>query len=340
MGGVKLPNVKQIGPYLYFRRQVNGKDTYVRLPALTDPAFQRRYDELAGDHSREGPAHGTMADLVAQWRASPEARKGSDATKRNREYALAYIIETMGKRPYATLDTPNVYRQRDKLADTPGKADAVMSMLRSLMSFAVKRGLVASNPAAKVERLSAGEHAPWPEHVQRKALAEAGAMTRLAIVTVRSSAQRIGDCIRMRESWIADGMMTLTQQKTGKVVHIPVTEEWRAEIDRLPRKAMTILYDRAGRPFKETERLQRTVRALMNKIGHPGYTLHGLIKNRMNELAEQGATAHQLAAISGRSLAVCEHYTRAANARKLAESASSATIIPLPPVKAGKKAGK
>lgn len=338
MGGVKLPNVKQIGSYLYFRRKVAGKDVYHRLPDLTDPAFQARYAELSADHTTERPAPGSIAGLVAQWRHSPEALASNraEATRRNQEYALAWICDPANKiagRPYATLDTPSAYRLRDRLAETPGKANQVLAMLRQLMEYARKRGLVAHNPVAGVERLELAEHQPWPEHLITKALAKAGPMTRLAIITGLATGQRIGDCITLRHNDIADGLLTIEQAKTGKTVHVPVHPEWRAAIDALPRKAITILYDRSGAPFKETERLQRTIRALMVNIGAEGHSFHGLRKNAANWLAELELTPHQIAAVTGMSLGMAEHYTKGIQARNLArgvaERMAGAKVIPM-----------
>ncbi len=75
-------------------------------------------------------------------------------------------------------------------------------------------------------------------------------MTRLAIITSLATGQRIGDCITLRHNDIADGLLTIVRAKTGKTVHVPVHPEWRAAIDALPKKAVTILYDRSGAPFR------------------------------------------------------------------------------------------
>jgi hypothetical protein len=49
--------------------------------------------------------------------------------------------------------------------------------------------------------------------------------------------------------------------------------------------------------------------------------MHGLKKGGMRRLAESGATRHELMAISGhQKLAMVEHYTQAADRKKLADS--------------------
>jgi hypothetical protein len=63
-----------------------------------------------------------------------------------------------------------------------------------------------------------------------------------------------------------------------------------------PRNAIKLLYDRAGKPFSDTD-LAGTVRRLMEQIGSPtyetdgrqrGYSFHSLRKNAACYLAELG----------------------------------------------------
>lgn len=333
MGRVDLPNVKAIRRkgkvYYYFRRKVSGKDTYVALPDPSDPLFAVRYKELSRpDNARQKKEPGTIGALIEAYKASPDFQDLAENTKRLRMWVLDEFDEKHGGKRVITLSTPAVYRLRDELKDKPGKANALLTALSALMGFAVKRGYRPNNPVSKVERFETGEHAPWPDEVIAEALAAAPPMLRLAIITGLYSGQRIGDCVRMQHSWIRDGIMILrTEKSQGKTeVFIPIHRTWRAEIDAVPKKALTILYNRYGQPMSD-DSVQDQLRRLMRKLGHVDeenqllYTFHGLRKNACNNLAEVGCTPHEISAITGQSLEIVEHYTRRANRKRLASAA-------------------
>ena len=95
-------------------------------------------------------------------------------------------------------------------------------------------------------------------------------MTRLAIITELCSGQRIGDCIRMQYGWITAGIMEFTQEKirkggVTKNVAVPMHFLWIEELAKLPKKSVTLLYERTGAPFKTTAAIQKRLRKLMDK---------------------------------------------------------------------------
>jgi len=59
----------------------------------------------------------------------------------------------------------------------------------------------------------------------------------------------------------------------------------------------------------------------MRAIGHEGYSRHGLRKNAVNALLEAGASHAEVAAVTGQSVAMVEHYAREVDQARLAESA-------------------
>jgi hypothetical protein len=121
-------------------------------------------------------------------------------------------------------------------------------------------------------------------------------------------------------------------------VFIPVHPGWREAVAALPRRADTILYDRSGRPFKDTKALQERIRDLMKTLGYVDvkgealYTFHGLRKNSSNYLMEMGLTPEEIGAINGMSGDTVRHYTKGVKKRILAE-ASRERIIAADPSK-------
>ncbi len=347
MGRLALKNVTERPPgsgHLYFRRKIAGKDSYIRLPAVDHPDFAAEYARLsAPEPERPGHKHGTLAWLAADYRRSPEWRAKSAKTRENQGRYLQLVADVHGHRTVAGVRPVSLFKMRDAYADTPGKANVWLSVFGSLMRHAIRLGLRDDNPADKVPILRTGEHEPWPADLLAVCLAEATPMTRLAIVTGVCSGQRIGDVIRMQYGWITAGIMEFTQQKVRrggmtKDVAIPMHPFWLDELARLPRRSVTLLYERTGRPFQTTAALQERLRALMDKTAvrevhadlvareliaeEATFTFHGLRKNACCYLIECGLNDSEIGEILGMSPEMVRHYGKRARALMVARGAA------------------
>jgi integrase len=252
------------------------------------------------------------------------------------------IADEHGHRTVKGLRPAQVYVMRDRLADTPGKANNWLSVFRSMMATAIRLDLRTDNPAADVPILAIGEHQPWPADLLEVALASATPMTRLAIVTGLCSGQRIGDVIRMQYGWITDNIMEFTQQKVRKGgitkdVAVPMHPVWQAELAKLPRRSVTLLYERSGVPFKTTAAVQERLRALMDTedvqqvhadlvaremiAEDATFSFHGLRKNACCYLLELGLNDSEVGSILGMSPEMVRHYGKRARALMIAKGA-------------------
>lgn len=348
MGRCSLKNVKEMADgRLYFRRKIAGKDTYIRLPALTDPAFQSEYDALAKPDSAgpPKPAAGTLAALVADYRGSSDYTSvPSIDTRSNYLRYLDMIATEDGHRTVAGVRPFHVYKLRDRYKDTPGKANNWLTVFRVLMAYAAKLDWRADNPASGVKALTIGEHEPWPADLLRVCLEVATPMTRLLIVSALCSGQRNSDVIRMQYGWIAPAqgnypqIMELTQQKTGVHVAIPMHPFWLEELEKLPRSSVTLLYDRWGKPFGTTGAVQSRLRDLMamkpvqqviadlvaREVIAEGTTFvfHGLRKNACCYLLELGLSDNEIGSMLGMSPKMVRHYGKRARALMIAQGAA------------------
>ena len=90
-----------------------------------------------------------------------------------------------------------------------------------------------------------------------------------------------------------------------------------------PAKHMTFLVTDLGKSFTAAG-FGNKFREWCNQANLPHCTSHGLRKATSTRLAERGATAHEIMAITGhQSLQEVERYTRAASKSRLADSAMS-----------------
>lgn len=116
---------------------------------------------------RSAPPADTLLSLIRTWRSQNPARPSSpewDAlapnTKRTWGSALNKIEEKWGKVPLALFDDrrirDKIIRWRDCRASTPRAADLGIDVLRALLEYGKKRGLLAHNFAAGTGKLYKG----------------------------------------------------------------------------------------------------------------------------------------------------------------------------------------
>lgn len=323
MGRLQMKGVHQKKDgRVYFRRKISGRDHYIRLPALDDPRFAAAYQQAAHERERAKPGQGTLAALVAAYRGSSEFTEiRSKVTKANDSRYLDMIAAVHGHRSVKGI-TPFIVRKlRDEHKAKPGVAHNWLRVFKTLMKFAAENDWRHDNPASGITPPKLGEHQPWKRSALQKALAHAKPTLRLAIIQALCSGARIGDSIRMCHNWHSDGLMEFSASKNRTDVAVPMHPLWLEEIAKVPRKAVTILYDRSGKSFKSPEPLQKQLRDLMRDIGED-YTFHGLRKNACCYLAELGLSDMEIGAIVGMTAGTVRHYTKQRRAYMIALNAA------------------
>jgi integrase len=322
---------------LYFRRKIRGRDVYIRLPNLEDPNFGAAYQRASADETtRRRAGAGTIAALVADFRGSSEYRGlRSPRTKMNYSRYLDMLSVEHGQRSVTGIRPHYVRKMRDAMQDTPGKANNWLNVMKTLMAYAALNDWRTDNPARDVRMLPIGEHEPWPADVLERALAVASPMTRLALVTGLCSGARVGDVIRMQHGWHDGRIMEFQTSKNRTNVAVPMHPLWLSALTEMPRRAVTILYDRSGKPFRSTKPIQERIRTLMEEIGNPtylsngkerGFSFHGLRKNASCYLAELGLNDVEVGSICGMTPDTVRHYTKRARALMIARGAADRVL--------------
>lgn len=271
------------------------------------------------------PAGDTMRGLLRAFEASPEFAAKAEAT---RTQYLIYL------KPWLKVaDTPprevtrrDILAARDAIAQTRGigAATAFGRITALLFAWAMDRGWVDFNPAARLKALPRGELPAWSERHIAQAMAKLPEHLRRVAVLALHTGQRRGDLCAM--TWAAfDGRsIRLRQGKTGAEMVIPAhpnlqaeLESWKAE----KRPAVQILLNARGEAW-QPQHLSHMMGQALADLGLPGLNVHGLRKAAARRLAEAGATVHEIAAITGhQTLAMVQHYSASANQEKLAGAA-------------------
>lgn len=88
-----------------------------------------------------------------------------------------------------------------------------------------------------------------------------------------------------------------------------------------PRQAVTVLVNSNGTPWKNANVLAQAFAAELTRLKIEGMVFHGLRKTTAVVLAEAGCSTKQIAAITGQSDQMVEHYAKMADRERLAEAA-------------------
>jgi integrase/recombinase XerD len=316
----------------YFR--VAGKPK-IRLPGLPGSteflaAYQAAVagDAKPGAHVSRSPATGSFAELCIAYYSSPEWTALDVATKAWRTRALDRIASDRPRALVKDLDTVRVRKLRNELVETPGAANNRLKALKALFSWAVENDHADHNPARDVKLIrykTTGHHswtaAEMTRFVERHPV---GSKAYLAFVILTFTAGRREDAVRLSPSNVSGNRVKFTQAKNEHrnpvVIDIPLHPVLAAAIADTSPDAPAFLLTEWGKPFTASG-FGGWFAGRCDEAGVPGRA-HGLRKATATSLAEAGASAHEIMAITGhRTLDEVERYTKAARQSRLADNA-------------------
>lgn len=329
---VKLPpHVRCVrnrtGREYYYLKRHRGTDrsgAQVRLP--DDPRSPEFWSEYARHMGLPiaPEKRDTVKALDEAWSRSPEWMALSDGTKREWTRHRGRIVAAWGELEVRGISPKHVLALRDTWSDTPATANNMLRCLSSMLGWSVPREWRDDNPCREVKPLKAGDgYAPWPwnviEAAERELIGKGRPDLWWAIALALYTGQRLGDCLAMRWSAIDRGLISLTQQKTGKALVIPVHSRLASVLEAIPRQAVTILTSSEGRPWQGFQASWRKHRPEL--VEKQGLVFHGLRKSAVVMLLEAGATEAETAAVTGQSLVMVAHYAKQVSQQKLAAAA-------------------
>lgn len=307
--------------YAYFNtgQKVNGKPVYERLPDPSSPHFLTRYQALKAGRTKRQSTTFTISALIDAYQRSAEFRAHSAETQRIYNIQLAKVGAVLGKFPADTLQEHNVRFILDHEPWGAATKNLVVSVIGAAYRWGRRHGRTTADPVRGIEREKVGQHEPWPETTLEAGLSSNDDTIRLAVHLLYFTGQRIGDVCRMGWADVRGGRVRIVQQKTGKAVSFPVAAELQVELDRAPRRGLTILSGSDGQPINR-DALRIKLRAFTDALGVK-VVPHGLRKNAVIALLEAGCTVAEVAAITGQSYAIVEHYAARVNTERLGSAA-------------------
>lgn len=278
------------------------------------------------------PEGETIRALLRAYEGSPEWAALARATQ---QQYLIYLRPWLKVADGAPRDVTRrqILDARDVIAKTRGggAATAFTRIAAALFAWALDRGWVDSNPAARIKALPGGHLPAWTDAQIATALDNLPEHFRRVVVLGLYTGQRRGDLVAM--TWAAyDGAsIRLRQSKTGRTLVIPAHPVLRAELEAWKAQRDGVLMLSSPRTGGWTAaHLSRELGHALVKIGLPaGLNVHGLRKAAARRLAEAGCSVGEIAAITGHlSLSMVQLYTESADQERLATAAVARLQLP------------
>ena len=314
-------------PYYYFHPGRGTKDAGKprRLPDdPRSPEFWAAYHTLTdAPEPRTNPK--CFEALISAYRTSPEYCDLAASTRRDYERYLEIVRVAWGSFDVAGLLPAHVLALRDKHRKTPAAANGLIRTLSALVSWSVPRGYRTDNPCQHVRKLLIGEGwSPWPWEMIELVRARGPAWMWQATALALYSGQRQGDVLEMTWASVKGGLLEVRQEKTGKNLVIPAHQGLLSVLSEVPRSSVRILTSTRGTPWTPDgfrASWQKALKGPLSPIREAKLVFHGLRKSAVVTLLEAGCSDAEVAAITGQSRQMVEHYARQVNQKKLAASA-------------------
>jgi integrase len=330
---VALPYVQPIRNrhgklYYYFRRE----GRRIPLPGKPgSPAFMMAYNAALASFtinqvSDRSPV-GSVSAAIAEYYGDNTFLSLAPATRTTRRAILERFRAEDGEKRLSKMEQRHIAKRLGRMR--PFAARNWLKTLRGLMAFAVATGLRHDDPTDGIKpvKAKAGTIHTWTEDeiAQFERAHPVGSRSRLAMALLLYTAARRGDAILLGPQHIRAGRLSYRQQKTGRLLAIPVHPALAEILAASPSGHLTFLVTAHGKPFSAAG-VGNWFRDCCNEAGLQHCSAHGLRKAQARRLAEAGCSAHEIAAITGhKTLSEVQRHTEAAEQARMAESAFGRT---------------
>lgn len=324
---VRIKGVKRVrakGHIYHYHRK-----TMTRLPGAPGSAeFMARLRTCSNGSPAPGSL-GSLGGLIALYRASPEFL-GLAASSRRKYQDVFDELATLDAMPLAQVTGEFLYGLRDDIGGR-SRANRVLSVLRLVFAWGIRRDKCKENPAASVEAIRRPRTAPvvnrpWRWEEVAAVLDAAPPWLRVPIAIAAYTGLRESDVLAATWACYDGNAFETRAQKTGVPTWVPAHSRLRAVLDAAPRSSSLIVLGARGQPISRS-RLTTAFFDLLRQLRDEGrvgagLSFHGLRHTLGTALAEAGCDPPTIAAVLGHaSTRSSEHYSRTANRRRMAEVA-------------------
>ena len=293
--------------------------TDIKVARARAEALNEAWDEIRQGREPVGKAPalpGSFSHLVEKLRKSSAWTDKAPRTREELEFALGVIEPVFGPTMLKAI-TPEACREFYDILREKGsvhRAAKVAKWLRYCLGFAERSGFISSNPARSFKiRHPGAREALWQRDqvlaVIARATVEGRPCMALAVQIAYDTALRQGDILALTWGQFDGDRLTVKQQKTGKVIEVPLSavtvdmiEAMKCAGSAVPMTKAPIIRGPHGRAYAKDHFTHR-FRAICRAAKIPdNLQFRDIRRTVTTELAANGATAAEIAAVTGHSI--------------------------------------
>jgi integrase len=270
------------------------------------PEFVASYNEAAARKVR--PPTGVLLSVIQGYQASADFSRLANRTRTDYVEKIKLIESKFGDFPLTALTdrrTRGVFMTwRDQLATRSRRqADYAWTVFARILSWAMNRGLIATNPCERGGRLYRGSRADkiWTANEEAAFLKSAPLHLHLPLLLGLWTGQRQGDLLRLPWSAYDRKHIRLRQSKTGVRVVVPVGASLKVALDATTKHGPIILLSTDKRPWTPDGFRSSWAKAC-RKAGVVGVTFNDLRGTAVTRLALAECTEAEIATLTGHAL--------------------------------------
>lgn len=304
------------------------KERAIRLDWGGDPAeLDRLYwaCETNRHEKQQAPAKYTWGELVKEWRADPRIQgRIAPGTKKSYRREMDALLANNRDKDVRRTTRGGLRVVHTAMAETPRKADWRVQIVSLLWNYAKTKldWPIGDNPATGLDKYGTQRpFEPWPDWMIEK-LPEAPDAVQCAAELILGTGQRPSAAIGMKRSQFRGEWMTVTDEKGATEFEVFCPERLAAFVVEWPAQGAHLIARNLTEPMGY-DAVERAFRRWRKGLGEPAkqYTLHGLRKLAIIQLAESGATDAEIQAITNQSPETIAYYRKMANRKVLSRNA-------------------
>lgn len=261
--------------------------------------------------------------LFRMYESSPGFSKLSVNSKHTYIYCAKRLVDELGDTDITTMRRSTFIAVQSRYRDKPAMANLLTRIASIVMSYAVDLDILPANPVAGMRNLKTGTHIKWEPKEIRAAILANDRKISTAVALAWYTGQRESDILGMRWLDIADGYLSVTQEKTGQELKIKLHPDLIDLLEQIRDGDPEGYYIVSGKNRMTGGAFRAAFRRRMERIGIQK-TFHGIRKGVASSLAENGSSIKEIAAILGhKSIRMAAYYAEQASGKKLVENAVS-----------------
>lgn len=304
------------------------RERAIKLNWQSDPEeLDREYWRARGGRhdSQTQPAKYSWRTLITEWRSDPRVQgRLAASSKTSYRPTMEMILAKNADKDVRKTTRTGLRKIHTALQDTPRKADKYIGVVSLLWNYAERRleWPMGRNPASGFDLYGAQRaFEPWPEWMV-KALPDAPVSVQTAATLILNTGQRPGAAILMQFTDFRGPHMMVMDEKTDTLFEAFCPDDLQDYVRRLERKGKHLIAKNLIEPlgYNAVEKAFRAWRKALPPDAM-NFSLHGLRKLAIVNLAEAGCSDAEIQAVTNQSAEMVAYYRKRASRKRLSASA-------------------